>query len=176
MAMTEQDAQTPSHSPEQMRAVLDSQRKAFTAAMPEDMEVRENRLNRAIFLLIDHAEDFARTVSEDFGHRSREQTLLTDIGPSVTALKHAKKHFRHWARSEKRSPMFPLGLLGAKASVEHGPKGVVGVVAPWNFPRRHGDGADGGRARGGQPRAGEALRIHPCDERAAGRARGQIFP
>lgn len=134
MAMTEQDAQTPSHSPEQMRAVLDSQRKAFTAAMPEDMEVRENRLNRAIFLLIDHAEDFARTVSEDFGHRSREQTLLTDIGPSVTALKHAKKHFRHWARSEKRSPMFPLGLLGAKASVEHGPKGVVGVVAPWNFP------------------------------------------
>ena len=134
MPMTEQDAQTPSHSPEQMRALLDSQRQAFTDAMPEDMAVRENRLNRAIFLLVDHAEDFARAVSEDFGHRSREQTLMTDIGPSINAMKHAKKHFRHWARSETRSPMFPLGLLGAKASVEYGPKGVVGVLAPWNFP------------------------------------------
>ncbi len=134
MPITEQDAQTASHSPDRMRALLDSQRKAFTAAMPEDMAARENRLNRAIFLLTDHAEDFARAVSEDFGHRSREQTLLTDIGPSVTALKHARKHFRHWARSEKRRPMFPLGLLGAKASVDFGPKGVVGVVAPWNFP------------------------------------------
>ena len=134
MAMTEQDAQTPSHSPEEMRALLLRQRKAFTVAAPEDMNARENRLNRAIFLLTDHADDFAKAVSADFGHRSHEQTLLTDIGPSVNALKHARKHFRQWARSEKRSPMFPLGLLGAKASVEYGPKGVVGVVAPWNFP------------------------------------------
>ncbi len=134
MTMTEQDAQTASHSPEEMRALLTRQRAAFAAAMPEDMDVRENRLNRAIFLLVDHAEDFTRAICADFGHRSREQTLLTDIGPSVNALKHAKKHMRHWARSEKRSPMFPLGLLGAKASVDYGPKGVVGIVAPWNFP------------------------------------------
>jgi coniferyl-aldehyde dehydrogenase len=30
--------------------------------------------------------------------------------------------------------MFPLGLLGAKAEVVYQPKGVVGVIAPWNFP------------------------------------------
>ena len=29
---------------------------------------------------------------------------------------------------------FPLGLPGARARVEHQPKGLVGVIAPWNFP------------------------------------------
>ncbi|MBS3930540.1 MAG: coniferyl aldehyde dehydrogenase, partial [Sphingomonadales bacterium] len=50
------------------------------------------------------------------------------------ALKHSKKHFEAWSRNEKRKPMFPLNLLGAKAEVVWQPKGVVGVIAPWNFP------------------------------------------
>ena len=117
-----------------MQTVLEKQRAAFTAAMPEPMSVRRDRIDRAIALLIDHAEDFAKAVSADFGHRSREQTLLTDIMPSVSAMKHAKKHFESWAKGEKRKPTFPLGLIGAKAEVVFQPKGVVGVVAPWNFP------------------------------------------
>ncbi len=117
-----------------MQTVLEKQRAAFTAAMPESMSVRRDRIDRAIAMLIDHAEDFAKAVSADFGHRSREQTLLTDIMPSVSAMKHAKKHFESWAKGEKRKPTFPLGLLGAKAEVVYQPKGVVGVVAPWNFP------------------------------------------
>src|SRR3546814_15145604 len=53
---------------------------------------------------------------------------------SVSALKHAKKHMAAWAKGERRKPTFPLGLLGAKAEVVFQPKGVVGVVSPWNFP------------------------------------------
>ena len=117
-----------------MQSVLEKQRASFTAALPEPMSVRSDRIDRAIALLVDHAEDFAKAVSADFGHRSREQTLMTDIMPSVSAMKHAKKHFESWARNEKRKPTFPLGLLGAKAEVVYQPKGVVGVVAPWNFP------------------------------------------
>ncbi len=117
-----------------MQRALETQRASFTAAMPESLSVRTDRIDRAIALLVDHAEDFAKAVSEDFGHRSREQTLMTDIMPSVSALKHAKKHMAAWSRGEKRKPTFPLGLLGAKAEVVYQPKGVVGVVAPWNFP------------------------------------------
>ena len=119
---------------QRMHDVLAAQRASFTAAMPESLAVRTDRIDRAIALLVDHAEDFASAVSADFGHRSREQTLMTDILPSVNALKHAKKHMAAWSRGEKRKPTFPLGLLGAKAEVVYQPKGVVGVVAPWNFP------------------------------------------
>ena len=117
-----------------MADVLNRQRTAFTAALPEAMAVRRDRINRAIALLIDHKDAFAKAVSADFGHRSTEQTLMTDIMPSVGALKHARKHFETWGRSERRKPMFPLSLLGAKAQVVYQPKGVVGVIAPWNFP------------------------------------------
>ena len=117
-----------------MQATLEKQRASFTAAMPEAMSVRRDRIDRAIAMLVDHKDDFAAAVSEDFGHRSHEQTLMTDIMPSVSAMKHAKKHFESWARGEKRKPTFPLGLIGAKAEVIYQPKGVVGVVAPWNFP------------------------------------------
>ncbi|SNS37686.1 coniferyl aldehyde dehydrogenase [Sphingopyxis indica] len=117
-----------------MQQILVAQKASFTAAMPESLAVRTDRLDRAIAMLVDHAEDFAKAVSEDFGHRSRDQTLMTDILPSVSALKHAKKHMASWAKGEKRKPTFPLGLLGAKAEVVYQPKGVVGVVAPWNFP------------------------------------------
>lgn len=118
----------------QMQATLKKQRDSFNAAMPEPMAVRRDRIDRAIALLVDHADDFATAVSNDFGHRSREQTLMTDIMPSISAMKHAKKHFEHWTKGEKRKPTFPLGLIGAKAEVIYQPKGVVGVVAPWNFP------------------------------------------
>jgi coniferyl-aldehyde dehydrogenase len=117
-----------------MQKTLEKQRAAFTAALPEPMSVRRDRIDRAIALLIDHKDEFAKAVSADFGHRSTEQTLMTDIMPSVSAMKHAKKHFESWARGEKRKPTFPLGLIGAKAEVMYQPKGVVGVMAPWNFP------------------------------------------
>jgi coniferyl-aldehyde dehydrogenase len=37
-------------------------------------------------------------------------------------------------RDERRATQFPLGLLGAKASIVYQPLGVVGIVSPWNFP------------------------------------------
>jgi len=119
---------------DRMHRVLAAQRASFTAALPESLAVRVDRIDRAIALLIDHKDAFAKAVSTDFGHRSTQQTLMTDIMPSVSALKHAKKHLATWSRGDRRKPTFPLGLLGAKAEVVYQPKGVVGVVAPWNFP------------------------------------------
>ncbi len=117
-----------------MRATLDAMRADFTASLPVSLDVRRDRIDRAVALLVDHGRDFCAAVSEDFGHRSHDMTLMTDINPSLNALKDARKHMAAWARGEKRKPMFPLGLLGAKARVEYQPKGVVGVIAPWNFP------------------------------------------
>ena len=117
-----------------MQATLNKQRATFTAAMPEPMTVRRDRMDRAIAMLVDHKDAFVGAVSADFGHRSTQQTLMTDIIPSISAIKHARKHFESWARGERRKPTFPLGLIGAKANVVYQAKGVVGIVAPWNFP------------------------------------------
>jgi coniferyl-aldehyde dehydrogenase len=117
-----------------LNTILQQQRAAFQAELPVSVEVRRDRLTRAIKLLVENAEDFCTALSDDFGHRSREQSMLTDIVASIRTLKHARKQVARWARPERRPLQFPLGLLGAKAEVQYQPKGVVGVIAPWNFP------------------------------------------
>ncbi|QMW24727.1 coniferyl aldehyde dehydrogenase [Sandaracinobacteroides saxicola] len=117
-----------------MRATLEAQRAAFTAELPVSAATRKDRLRRALDLVLANKDAFAKALSDDFGHRSIEQTMVTDIMASVKPLKHAISHLDAWMRPEKRSLDFPLGLLGAKASVEWQPKGVVGIIAPWNFP------------------------------------------
>ena len=121
-------------TPNAMQVMLEYQRAAFGSVMPEPLAERKDRLSRAIALLVDHAEEFAAAASADFGHRSREQTLLTDIMPSISALRFARANLARWARGERRRTLFPLGLLGGKARVDYLPKGVVGIMAPWNFP------------------------------------------
>lgn len=118
----------------ELTEILARQRDSFNAAMPEPLQARKNRLKRAIAMLEENGPRLCDAMSEDFGHRSREQSMMTDISGPVGSLKLALKSVDHWARPERRKVPFPLGLLGAKARIEYQPKGVIGVIAPWNFP------------------------------------------
>ena len=117
-----------------MQDTLDRQRAAFMAELPVSLSIRKDRLRRAAAMISDNADRFCEALSEDFGHRSREQSMVTDIAGSIGPINHAIKHLDAWAAKDKRAVQFPLGLLGAKAWVEYQPKGVVGIIAPWNFP------------------------------------------
>lgn len=117
-----------------MLALLQRQRAAFTAELPVGAAIRQDRLKRAIDLVLKGKDRLAAALSEDFGHRSVAMSMMTDMMASVGPLKHALKHLSAWMKPEKRAVMFPLGLLGARARVEYQPKGVVGIISPWNFP------------------------------------------
>ncbi|MET0181841.1 MAG: coniferyl aldehyde dehydrogenase [Caulobacterales bacterium] len=97
-------------------------------------KIRRDRLSRCIKLLSLHAEDIAAAVNADFGMRSRHLTLLTDVASSIASLKHAHDHVDEWVRPNRRKVELMLAALGARAEVQFQPKGVVGVIAPWNFP------------------------------------------
>lgn len=121
-------------SVEQMQTLLAGQRQAFTNEGRVDATTRIARLDRAIDLLVDNKDQLVETLSQDFGGRSRHQSLLSDIYSTLEILKYNKKHVAKWMRPEKRKVAFPMNLLGAKARVAYQPKGVVGVLGTWNFP------------------------------------------
>src|SRR6195952_5996553 len=106
-----------------MRSTLDAQRAGFQAELPVPAAVRKDRLKRAAAMIRDHADAFCDALSEDFGHRSREQSMVTDIAASIGPIKHAIKHLDKWMRPERRPVTFPLGLLGGKGGIENQPKG-----------------------------------------------------
>jgi coniferyl-aldehyde dehydrogenase len=99
-----------------------------------DRDTRAGWIDRAIALLVENQDALCAAVSADFGHRSKDQTAFADLVQSVGALKHARKNLRTWMKPVRRPVEFPLGLLGARAELHYQPKGVVGIVAPWNFP------------------------------------------
>ena len=117
-----------------MQAMLESQRNDFLAEGPVSAATRIDRIDRGIDALVRFADKLAEAVHTDFSCRPREITMLTDVGASITPMKHAKKHLRQWMKGEKRPTGFPLNLLGGRSRIEYQPLGVVGIISPWNFP------------------------------------------
>lgn len=118
----------------ELRAILDSQRAAFKAEGPVAIETRIDRIDRCIALLVDNQQAICDAVNKDFGCRSKFPTLMMDIMNSVGTLKFVKKNLKKWMKPEKRSPFMPMNFLGAKAYIKYQPKGVVGIMTPWNVP------------------------------------------
>lgn len=114
--------------------VYDAQKRAFLDDCPVSIDVRRDRLDRAIAILMTHGEELADAMAADFSARPRLMSMFSDIAPAIKSLRYAKKHVDRWMRAERRSLEFPLGLLGAKGEVQYHPKGVVGLISPWNFP------------------------------------------
>ena len=95
---------------------------------------RTEWIDKSIDLLATHGEALAKAMAEDFGHRSIDQSNLTDIAGSIGAMKHSRKNLAKWMKPQKRPVEFPLGLLGSKSQVQFQPKGTIGIISPWNFP------------------------------------------
>jgi len=117
-----------------LKATLDAQREAYLKEGVVTAETRIDRMQRAVNILVKYQDKIVDALNTDFTCRPREVTLMTDVGAGVAPLKHAIKHVRSWMKSEKRPAMFPFNLLGGRARIEYQPLGVVGVIAPWNFP------------------------------------------
>ena len=76
----------------------------------------------------------ADAVAHDFGHRSKHETFLGELVPVVLASRHARAHLADWMAIQPRetNPLF----FPSTAQVVLQPLGVVGIIAPWNYPIR----------------------------------------
>jgi coniferyl-aldehyde dehydrogenase len=118
-----------------MAQVLHRQKAAHIRDGAPTAEQRIDRIDRAIAAVIKHEPAIIKALTQDFGSRAEAVSGITDVGASIGPMKHAKAHLKTWMKPEKRktTPAI-LGFLGAKAEVRFQPKGVIGIISPWNFP------------------------------------------
>lgn len=108
--------------------------RAAAAAEPvPDLGCRRRSLRALRGYVLDQREAFARAIAQDYGHRSRHETLLCEVGPVLAEIDHALSRLRRWMRPQRRAvDRLRFGL--ARNEVIPQPVGVVGVIVPWNFP------------------------------------------
>ena len=115
---------------EEMRLLHTKQRKAWLANGIPDYATRIGRLDRLIALLVDNRDEIAATLNEDYGGRSIQESLFLEVLYLVDCLKFNKVHLKEWMDPELHEAPFSDGV----ARVAFQPKGVIGVISPWNLP------------------------------------------
>jgi coniferyl-aldehyde dehydrogenase len=93
---------------------------------------RLDRLKRLRAAVAENEGRFAQAISADFGHRSTVETAIAETLFLLTEIKHVAKHLQSWMAPRRVSTA--LQFWPAKNRLIPQPLGVVGIIAPWNYP------------------------------------------
>jgi len=82
--------------------------------------------------LVARRHEVVAAVQADYGRRSAEETLISEVLVVVNAIRYARPRLKRWSRPRR----VPVGgpFWPSRAWVVPQPLGVVGVLAPWNYP------------------------------------------
>lgn len=115
-----------------VRVAYEKLRQAQQRAPFPSAAERDDRLARLERLLVTHRDELVQAINDDFGTRSRGETLSADVFLTLDGVRDARRSLRQWMQ---RRPVAPHPLFRpSRAFVEFLPKGVVAVIAPWNYP------------------------------------------
>lgn len=121
----------PISTPDEVEEAVGRARSAFPAWRDRSLEDRMEVLMRVREVIKERGDEFARRISEDTG-KALMDALMTEILVVPLFIDHYRKRAAKILAPEKVWPgmLFP----GKKAHVEYFPRGVIGVISPWNFP------------------------------------------
>ena len=131
MTATNQTVQTPDTA-RALHATLALQRAAFLRDGPPTLQQRRADLKKLKDAILARQDALVAALNTDFGHRSRHESLMLDLGSTVGAINYLSGHLRRFMRPDRRH--VASIFKPASAKVVYQPLGVVGIVAPWNFP------------------------------------------
>lgn len=117
----------------ELRRCLELQRENYHLDPNPSLEQRKKDLLALKAMLGENREAIIDAISEDYGSRSRHETMLAEIIMVLDGFNFALRHLKQWMKVQRRkieTSLYP----GAKNRVIPQPLGVVGVIVPWNFP------------------------------------------
>ena len=93
---------------------------------------RRDRLARLRKVIVENENRFEQAISADFGHRSPTETSIAEILLVLGEIRHARANLRQWMAPQHIATQ--LQFWPARNRLMPQPLGVVGIIAPWNYP------------------------------------------
>lgn len=112
--------------------ILARQRAALLRDGPPDLAARLAHLAALRGAVLSGRDALERAVAEDFGHRSRHETAVLELLVTLRGIDYLRENLRRFLRPSRRR--VPLTLQVSRARVDYPPLGVIGIIAPWNYP------------------------------------------
>ena len=94
------------------------QRRALLAALARAVMARSHEIMAVL--------------DSEYEGRAPIETLLADVLLVADTARYARRNLWHWMRPRRVTVPYPF--WPARAREEFVPKGVVGIMAPWNYP------------------------------------------
>ncbi|HEX8171940.1 MAG TPA: aldehyde dehydrogenase family protein [Thermoanaerobaculia bacterium] len=121
----------PSARPGEIERIFAAQRDRRAAVASTTAAQRIEKLRNLERTLLAHRDEIRAAMWDDY-RKPAAEVDLSEIYPVVSECRHAIRHLRSWMKPKRVAPR--LALLGSRSSIIYEPKGVVLIVAPWNFP------------------------------------------
>jgi len=112
-------------------SLLDRQRRNHPAVASSSAAERRTKILQLEKAVLDARQEIREAVLEDFRKPAIEADL-TEIYPVVSEARFVARKLAKWMKP-RRVPT-PMTMLGSKGWIQFEPKGVVLIIAPWNFP------------------------------------------
>ena len=96
------------------------------------LALRLDRLKRLRAAVTENETRFEAAISADFGHRCTTETVIAETMMVLGEIKHAAKHLKKWMAPQRIATT--LQFAPAKNRLMPQPLGVIGIIAPWNYP------------------------------------------
>ena len=92
---------------------------------------RVEKLRRLKKAIVTHREDLLSAMHADF-RKPRSEAELSELQLVLTELNHAISHLPRWMQTT--AVPTPMHMLGTRSEIRHQPRGVVLILAAWNYP------------------------------------------
>jgi coniferyl-aldehyde dehydrogenase len=97
-----------------------------------DLVTRISRLKKLKSVITKNTDKIISALNSDYGQRSEAETRLAEIMICIAEINHTLKHIRSWVRPT--SSLANMKFIFSKNTLIPQPLGVVGIIAPWNYP------------------------------------------
>ncbi len=112
--------------------VFELQRAAYLRHPYPSLEERLNSLKKLERILVDNADAIAGAINRDFTNRCVEETKILEVFGCVDGIRHTRRKLKKWMKPQRRH--VSINFVTGSNRVIPQPKGVVGIVSPWNYP------------------------------------------